>query len=170
MSSKNLPDDVTKLFNSVALSAQPEDIVADAYHKLSPAQKARFSTIVETLRAEYPEGIDMVQLSMAALAVVIQTSALAHFVDVINASEVQKMSEEEVLALDYARKLYNENFNNVIKSVDGSQQGTNFLKELEEFRLKHNADGSIEFSAKKTPKLKLSVIDTTAEKKEDAPK
>lgn len=163
-------DKIDDLFSSFAMTSEPSDIVKIAYDKLSPNQKYLFNNIVETLRVEYAEHMDMVQLSMAALSSVIQISAMAHFVDVINGDNIRDMTEAEVEALDYARKIHNENFNNVIKNVDSGASTTSFLKELEEFKLKQNADGSIEFSAKAVPKLKLpKVIDVEPAKvdKED---
>lgn len=158
MSTQNLPKELTDVFDAIALSAQPEDIVADAFAKLSPAQKARFTTICETLRAEYEDQLDLVQLAMAALATVLQVSAMGHAFDVVAGAEIREMTDAEVAALEYARKLYNENVNAVLKTADNNQRESNFLRELDEFRMTRHADGSVEMSATARPKLSLKNI------------
>lgn len=140
------------------LTSQPEDLVADAYVRLTGEQKKRFVTIAETLRAEYEDQIDSVQLAMAALAAVVQVSAMKHFIGVVNGEAIDAMSEEEVQALEYARKLYNENVNAVLKSADSGTRDSNFLRELDEFMMTRHADGTISVTGKKTPKLSLSQV------------
>lgn len=159
--SGKLPAEIRKALEDPALVSQPEDLVADCYNKFSPAQKERYIKVVETIQTTYENQLDPVQTAMAALAVVIFNVALAHFMDVIAGGDIRDMADSEVEALEFARKFYNENFNNTVKQAAGGQRESNFLRDLDEFRMKRLADGSIEVTGKKAaPKLKVPVIDT----------
>jgi hypothetical protein len=80
--------------------------------------------------------------------------AMGVFVDAISGDSVS-LSESQVEALDYARKLYNESVNNVLKNADSGVRESNFLKGLEEFMMKRNSDGSFEIKGRTAPRLNL---------------
>lgn len=141
---------LTKFMDQPMLLAQPEDVVPRALSEMTPAEQQHFTAVAADLQAAHPTK-SSIEVAHMALAAMIMEYAEAF----VAKRGIGNLTEANVMALEWARKVHKQNFQDPLKESPAKQDGPSWMSEVEEFQItQRKADGT-----ETTVRAKMRVAD-----------